>query len=147
MVVKPNLEAEADSRARIYQLEKTIVNQQAARGDAESSPLISDDNPDDVFRRVLDTELEKISTFYQVKELEIFGEVSELLKDAEAYETERQEQAENGETHRPGTSGRGGERPRQPMGFSQKSGSTVLARTSAGAVTGSPPSHTRRVPR
>ena len=41
-----------------------------------------------VFRRALDQELEKICSFYQPKELEIYGEIGELIKDEEAFEAE-----------------------------------------------------------
>ena len=78
---------------RIYQLEKS-VNQSStiAHEDPESSPLIGTDDPDTVFRRALDQELEKICSFYQLKELEIYGEVGELMKDEQSYETETEGQ-------------------------------------------------------
>lgn len=69
-------------------MEKSINQPATQAPDAESAPLIENDDPDTVFRRALDQELEKICSFYQLKELEIFGEVSELLKDEEAYQTE-----------------------------------------------------------
>lgn len=74
---------------RIYQLEKSI-NQSSTTGqnDAEASPLLNTDDPDTVFRRALDQDLEKICSFYQLKELEIYGEVGELMKDEENYEHE-----------------------------------------------------------
>ena len=74
---------------RIYQLEKSI-NQPSttAQNDAEASPLLTSDDPDVVFRRSLDQDLEKICSFYQLKELEIYGEVGELVKDEENYEHE-----------------------------------------------------------
>ena len=77
------------STFRIYQLEKS-ANQPStlAHEDAEASPLIGNDDPDTVFRRALDQELEKICSFYQLKELEIYGEVGELLKDEHSYEAE-----------------------------------------------------------
>lgn len=70
---------------RIYQLEKAI-HQPA--GDAESRPLIQDDDPEAVFGRALDVELEKITSFYVLKENELFQEVDLLLKDAEEFEDE-----------------------------------------------------------
>ncbi|KAF2834171.1 SPX-domain-containing protein [Patellaria atrata CBS 101060] len=77
----------------IYSLEKQI-HQNAGTGstDAESSPLLdgSIDDPDKVFTSALDNELEKISSFYQLKELEILGEVDSLLKDEEEYEHEQE---------------------------------------------------------
>lgn len=77
----------------IYQLEKSI-NQSSTvtHEDAEASPLIGTDDPDAVFRRALDQELEKICSFYQLKELEIYGEVGELMKDEESYEAETEGQ-------------------------------------------------------
>lgn len=73
----------------IYQLEKSL-NQSStlAHDDSESSPLISTDDPDAEFRRALDQDLEKICSFYQLKELEIYGEVGELMKDEHSYEEE-----------------------------------------------------------
>ena len=38
---------------------------------------------------MLDAELEKVCSFYQLKELEIYGEVDSLLKDEEQYEEDR----------------------------------------------------------
>jgi phosphate transporter len=61
----------------------------------------------------LDVELEKISSFYQLKELEIYGEVSDLLRDEESYEAESLDQLDGAENGRPGTSGRISDRPRQ----------------------------------
>lgn len=70
-------------------MEKSINQPSAtAHNDAEASPLLGTDDPDTVFRRALDQELEKICSFYQLKELEIYGEVGELLKDEENYEHE-----------------------------------------------------------
>lgn len=77
----------------IYTLEKSI-NQVSAplSNDPEASPLLTgSSDPDTVFRRALDTELEKICSFYQLKELEIYGEVSALIKDGESYEAEADE--------------------------------------------------------
>ncbi|KAI4215725.1 MAG: hypothetical protein LQ351_001712, partial [Letrouitia transgressa] len=74
----------------IYTLERA-VNQSQIQGpaDAEASPLIdTNEDPDQVFRRALDPELEKICSFYRLKELEIFGEVDELMKDEEAFDTD-----------------------------------------------------------
>lgn len=97
----------------IYQLEKTI-HRSTSQEDAESSPLIrAAEDPDQIFQRALDVELEKISSFYQLKELEIYGEVSEFLKDEEVYETENFMQQDASGEVRPGTSGRVSDRPRQ----------------------------------
>lgn len=77
----------------IYTLEKSI-NQTSTppSRDVEASPLLhgSANDPDAVFTRALDSELEKICTFYQHKELEIYGEVDALLRDEEEYEAEQE---------------------------------------------------------
>ncbi|KAI9874368.1 MAG: low-affinity phosphate transporter, partial [Pleopsidium flavum] len=77
----------------IYTIEKSI-NQPSAppTRDVEASPLLhgSAGDPDAVFKRALDSELEKICTFYEVKELEIYGEVSALLKDEAEFEVEQE---------------------------------------------------------
>ena len=82
----------------IYQLEKqlhsSIPGGKADPQDAESSPLLTSstgglpDDPDKVFTRKLDDELEKICSFYQLKELEIHGEVDGLLKDVDEFQAE-----------------------------------------------------------
>lgn len=64
---------------RIYQLEKTV--HQAGVGDAESRPLIQNEEPEAILARALDVELEKISSFFNVKEKELCDEVDELLAD------------------------------------------------------------------
>lgn len=94
---------------RIFHLEKT-VNQASASQDAENSPLINSvGDPDAIFSKELDGELEKIQSFYQLKELEIYGEVSDILKEEEAYEAEANEQHDGAENGRPNT-GRTSER-------------------------------------
>lgn len=70
-------------------------------------------------------ELEKISSFYQLKELEIYGEVSELLRDEESYEAEGLDHLDGTENGRPATSSRVSDRPRQGSIFR---GSFVKAR-------------------
>ena len=84
----------------IYQLEKQINQQGHSDGaahDAESSPLLegtaSWKDPDTLFVRKLDEELEKICSFYQLKELEIFGEIDALLQDEEEFEAEHDGEA------------------------------------------------------
>lgn len=57
--------------------------------DVEAAPLLDDTpHPDTVFRRALDAELEKICSFYVVKEDEIFGDVEEIVNHAEGYLSE-----------------------------------------------------------
>lgn len=65
---------------RIYQLEKTI--HQPGTTDVETRPLIiRDEDPEVVFSRALDVELEKVSSFFGVKEKELYDETDELLRD------------------------------------------------------------------
>lgn len=74
---------------RIYNLEKSI-NQSTdpSSHDPEGSPLLNGDDPDLTFRRALDVELERIGTFYQLKELELYGEVESLVKEHENFESD-----------------------------------------------------------
>ncbi|PYH41423.1 putative plasma membrane phosphate transporter Pho87 [Aspergillus saccharolyticus JOP 1030-1] len=71
----------------IYSLEQEAhrsVGQTHA--DVESAPLLDNTpNPDAIFRRALDAELEKICSFYQVKEVEVFKEVEDVARLAEEY--------------------------------------------------------------
>ncbi|KAI0596909.1 SPX domain-containing protein [Biscogniauxia sp. FL1348] len=68
----------------IYQLEKTV--HQPGTSDLETRPLLRNEDPETVFSRALDVELEKISSFYGVKEKELFDEADELLRDIEFFE-------------------------------------------------------------
>ncbi|KAH8125414.1 hypothetical protein LI328DRAFT_146646 [Trichoderma asperelloides] len=87
----------------IYQLEKTA--HQARAGDAESRPLISAEEPEEVFSKSLGVELEKICSFYSLKEGELLEEVSQLLHDVgegpslETSTTLRPTQSETHSTH------------------------------------------------
>jgi phosphate transporter len=81
----------------IFQLEKQLHqgnNPSGTEHDPESSPLLEGNgglkDPDTIFARKLNEELEKICNFYQVKELEVFGEVDALLKDEEEFEAEHE---------------------------------------------------------
>jgi phosphate transporter len=72
---------------RIYSLEKQIHHPDSHGAvDSESSPLLDTSvDTDTIFRRALDAELEKICSFYQIKELTIFGEVGDVLKEQAQY--------------------------------------------------------------
>lgn len=63
------------------------MNQHSAVShDPEASPLIAGNNdPDQAFKRALDSELDKICSFYHSKEEEIYKEVNTLLADQAAY--------------------------------------------------------------
>lgn len=76
---------------RIYVLEKEYHSRNSgAVQDAEDDPLLdgAKDDPDKTFRHALDHELDKIGTFYKVKELEVFGEVDDMLKDEDAFDAD-----------------------------------------------------------
>ena len=75
---------------RIYFLEKSVHQSSADPHDSESSPLLDEGerDSDSEFKRALDSELEKISSFYRLKESEIYGELQELLQDADQYAAE-----------------------------------------------------------
>ncbi|KAI0454248.1 SPX-domain-containing protein [Xylaria acuta] len=68
----------------IYQLEKTTHQPGAA--DVETRPLLREEDPDTVFSRSLDVELEKISSFFGVKEKELLDEIDELLRDLDSFD-------------------------------------------------------------
>ncbi|KAF2804118.1 SPX-domain-containing protein [Mytilinidion resinicola] len=117
----------------IYTLEKQLHQASNQTQDAESSPLLNGtaDDPDKVFSNALDHELEKICSFYQLKELEIYGEVDQLLRDEEHYEEEQEELETEQSEQPPGTRGSkkarsnsifktiGLGRPRRTSGMSQ----------------------------
>ncbi|KAF2866162.1 SPX domain-containing protein [Massariosphaeria phaeospora] len=85
-----NYIAYSNLKKLIYTLESRF-NQQHAQTDAESSPLLDGpaEDPDKTFTHALDSELEKVCSFFQLKELEVYGEVDHLLKDEESYEEEQ----------------------------------------------------------
>jgi hypothetical protein len=91
--------AYSNLKKQIYSLE-TLVNQKHEHTtDPEHSPLLTGDaeDPDKSFTNMLDAELEKVTSFYQLKENEIYDELDAMLKDEESYEEEtdgfEQEQA------------------------------------------------------
>ncbi|KAI2602499.1 SPX domain-containing protein [Hypoxylon sp. NC1633] len=67
----------------IYGLEKTV--HQPGVSDVETRPLLRNEDPETVFGLALDVELEKISSFYGVKEKELFDEVDDLLRDIGSF--------------------------------------------------------------
>lgn len=99
-----------DKPCSIYQLEKAI---HLPPGDAESRPLIQNDDPEAIFSRALDVELEKISSFYSLKEKELLDEVEVLLNDIAAFEEE------SGVVEDPRPPTRSSERPRSGLFRSQ----------------------------
>jgi phosphate transporter len=92
----------------IYTLEKQIHQGKGGDNqDHESSPLLNEEDVDKTFRLNLDHELEKICSFYQLKELEIYGEMDSLLRDEASWEAEREQELEE-EERRLGAEGAGG---------------------------------------
>ncbi|KIV83404.1 hypothetical protein PV11_05435 [Exophiala sideris] len=76
----------------IYTLEKQINRPPGEPQDEESTSLLGGQlDPDTTFRRMLDSELDKVCSFYRLKELEIFGEVEQIAKDAEEYKHETED--------------------------------------------------------
>ncbi|KAJ6005414.1 hypothetical protein N7451_003358 [Penicillium sp. IBT 35674x] len=72
----------------IYTLEKQVNRSEAPGGtDVESAPLLGAQitNPDGIFKRALDAELEKIYTFFEQKQVEIFQLTDQLMRDATVY--------------------------------------------------------------
>ncbi|CEI62989.1 unnamed protein product [Fusarium venenatum] len=65
----------------IYHLEKTAHQARGSTGDAESRPLINQEDAEEVFSRALGVELEKICSFYVSKEGELLEEATQLLRD------------------------------------------------------------------
>ncbi|KAJ5678772.1 hypothetical protein N7462_007016 [Penicillium macrosclerotiorum] len=87
-----NYIAYSNLKKLIYTLEKQ-VNRPDGQGaaDVESAPLLGDSqihNPDGIFKRALDTELDKICTFFQQKKTDIFQLTDELLRDSSLYLSE-----------------------------------------------------------
>ncbi|KAJ6125310.1 Sodium/sulfate symporter [Penicillium samsonianum] len=87
-----NYIAYSNLKKLIYALEKQVNRIEGpATTDVESAPLLGDaqpSNPDAIFKRSLDVEMEKICSFYQKKEAEIFELADELIKDADVYLSE-----------------------------------------------------------
>ena len=74
----------------IYVLEKQINQPGQHEQDDEQRQLLGNQSldPDTTFRRMLDSELDKVCSFYRLKELEVYGEVAQLEKDEGVYEEE-----------------------------------------------------------
>ncbi|KAG7067560.1 SPX domain-containing protein [Colletotrichum scovillei] len=103
----------------IYQLEKTV--HQTSSGDAESRPLIRNEEPEDVFSRALGVELEKICSFYVSKEGELLDEVNQLLGDVGNHSSEDDEN--DGE-------------PRRSFGSASRPGLSVNGRRTSVSIDG-----------
>lgn len=81
-----NYIAYSNLKKLIYTLEKKVNEAAQQADDEEHTALIRGDaNPDPIFKRALDNELEKIASFYQLKELELYADLDELIRDKDAY--------------------------------------------------------------
>lgn len=71
----------------IYTIEKEIHKEHAEGQDEEQTALLDGQHldPDAAFKRMLDSELDKVCSFYRIKELEIYGELDQLIKDVDEY--------------------------------------------------------------
>jgi len=124
----------------IYQLEKSVnqaASATAVHADPESSPLLEHsqvDNPDKVITRKLDDELEKVCSFYQLKELEIVGEIDATLQDLEEFESEREAgETGGGDDHqRPGAWARARQMSMLGLGSSKKRNRTSTISSTKG---------------
>ncbi|EWC47677.1 hypothetical protein DRE_03297 [Drechslerella stenobrocha 248] len=83
-----NYIAYSNLKKLIYTLEKK-ANEAANQSnpDEERTALITDTaDPDPIFKRALDGELEKIAEFYSLKELQLYSDLDELIRDKDGYE-------------------------------------------------------------
>ena len=69
----------------IYTIEKQIHAAPGEGQDAENQALLGGSDPDTQFRRLLDADLDKVCSFYRLKEIEIFKELEHLQHDVEQY--------------------------------------------------------------
>ncbi|KAJ5308835.1 hypothetical protein N7508_004214 [Penicillium antarcticum] len=86
-----NYIAYSNLKKLIYTLEKQVNRTEGqSTTDVESAPLLGaqTSNPDGIFKRALDAEMDKICTFYQKKQVEIFELADEIIKDAHVYLSE-----------------------------------------------------------
>ncbi|KAJ5374108.1 Sodium/sulfate symporter [Penicillium concentricum] len=87
-----NYIAYSNLKKLIYTLEKQVNRIDGpSTTDVEAAPLlggIEPSNPDAIFKRALDVEMDKICSFYKKKEAEIFELADELIRDADVYLSE-----------------------------------------------------------
>ncbi|KAJ6119369.1 transporter [Penicillium sp. IBT 18751x] len=87
-----NYIAYSNLKKLIYTLEKHNNRQEGQNGaDVESAPLLGAHqvtNPDDIFKRALDLELDKVCSFYEQKQEEIFHTTDDLVREAMVYLSE-----------------------------------------------------------
>ncbi|EEP81704.1 conserved hypothetical protein [Uncinocarpus reesii 1704] len=82
-----NYIAYSNLKKLIYSLEKQVNHPELQEdGEVERAPLL--DRPldtDSIFKRMLDSELEKVCSFYHAKEQDLFHEVEDVIGQAESY--------------------------------------------------------------
>ncbi|KAH9874927.1 hypothetical protein J1614_004415 [Plenodomus biglobosus] len=122
--------AYSNLKKQIYSLE-TQINQKLAHHDAESSPLLNGeaDDPDKTFTITLDAELERVVSFYGIKENEIYSELDAMLKDEENYEEGQAEYEQEQENAPPGKKLRSGSVFKQ-IGFNRPRAMSAVSGTS-----------------
>ena len=73
----------------IYTLEKQVHGKPGEGQDAEEQALLGGQlDPDTTFKRMLDSELDRVCSFYRLKELEIFRELEHLQSDVDQYHSD-----------------------------------------------------------
>lgn len=74
----------------IYTIEKQVNASAGPDGQGEEEALLDGQrlNPDATFKRLLDAELEKVCSFYRLKEMEVFSELEEINKDVERFKSD-----------------------------------------------------------
>lgn len=73
----------------IYTLEKQVHGKPSDGQDTENQALLGGQlDPDTTFKRMLDSELDKVCSFYKLKEMEIFRELEHLHRAVEQYHEE-----------------------------------------------------------
>lgn len=83
-----NYIAYSNLKKSIYTLEKQV--HASTEGQGEESALLDGQrlDPDTTFRRILDAELEKVCSFYRLKEMEIYADLEQVHEEVAEYQHE-----------------------------------------------------------
>ncbi|KAL1601027.1 low-affinity phosphate transporter [Nothophoma quercina] len=129
--------AYSNLKKQIYNLETQINQKNSATTDAESSPLLNGaaDDPDKAFTNLLDAELEKVTSFYQLKEAEIYGELDALINDEADYERGQDEYDQEQQNAPPGKQTRSTSIFKQ-IGFNRPRATSTVSGRSTGTGNG-----------
>lgn len=127
--------AYSNLKKQIYNLETQINQKNTAGTDAESSPLLNGaaDDPDKAFTNLLDAELEKVTSFYQLKEVEIYGELDALINDEADYERGQEELDQEQQNAAPGKQTRSTSIFKQ-IGFNRPRATSTVSGRSTGDI-------------